>query len=110
MGNIKSMDMGKFLESLKQSNIENRVYLSVILLFFLAYFLFFWPFYYDQPTNDDWSYARTVEYMINDGELKIIYWVPHSILAQSFIGAFFALIFGMNFSALKISTFFVSLF
>lgn len=88
---------------------KNQKYLLLLSLLFIAYFLIFSPFYYNAPFNDDWAYAKSVEYLLDDGEVKIFYWVQQSIVVQVFVGTIFSALLGANFTSLKIATFFISL-
>lgn len=54
--------------------------------------------------SDDWTYARSVEYLINDGRFKILSVAAATQVFQLFWGAAFALVFGMDFGSLRLST------
>lgn len=55
------------------------------------------------PLNDDWTYARSVEILVNEGRLDLVY-AAVPLVTQVAWGALFSLPFGFSFSALRIST------
>src|ERR1051326_7518826 len=60
------------------------------------------------PFVDDWAYAWPVEHLLKTGELKILDWATSLNIAQILWGALFSLPFGFSFTALRISTFVLS--
>lgn len=54
--------------------------------------------------SDDWTYARSVEYLVWDGRFHILPVSAATQIFQLFWGALFASIFGMTFGALRLST------
>jgi 4-amino-4-deoxy-L-arabinose transferase-like glycosyltransferase len=54
--------------------------------------------------SDDWTYARSVEYLINDGRFEILSVAAATQIFQLFWGGLFAALFGMTFGALRLST------
>lgn len=54
--------------------------------------------------SDDWTYARSVEYLVNDGRFHILPVAAATQVFQLFWGALFAEVFGMTFGALRLST------
>jgi len=55
------------------------------------------------PLNDDWMYARTVHYLVDEHTYKITDEYSPVLVAQVFWGALFCLPFGFSFIALRIS-------
>lgn len=58
----------------------------------------------DFPVLDDWSYARSVKILLEEGALTYDGWNAPTLFLQVFIGALFCLPFGFSFEALRIST------
>ena len=58
----------------------------------------------DFPLNDDWSYGKTVEYLVKHGDLRYCGWNNMVLIAQVLWGALFCLPFGFSFTALRMST------
>ena len=56
------------------------------------------------PFHDDWTYAWSVEHLLQTGQLQILDWSVHYPLTQILWGALFCLPFGFSFSALRLST------
>jgi 4-amino-4-deoxy-L-arabinose transferase-like glycosyltransferase len=56
------------------------------------------------PLNDDWSYSRAVETLVDHGHLSFTVWQSMPLIAQVFWGALFTLPFGFSFLALRVST------
>jgi 4-amino-4-deoxy-L-arabinose transferase-like glycosyltransferase len=56
------------------------------------------------PLNDDWSYSRAVETLVDHGHLRFTIWQSMPLIAQVFWGALFTLPFGFSFLALRVST------
>ena len=62
------------------------------------------PVFADVSISDDWTYARSVEYLVEDGQFHILPVAAATQLFQLLWGAGFALVFGMSFGALRLST------
>ena len=62
------------------------------------------PTFADVSISDDWTYARSVEYLVNNGQFHILPVAAATQLFQLVWGAAFALVFGMSFGALRLST------
>jgi len=58
----------------------------------------------DFPLNDDWSYAKSVETLMNDGSLKLYNWGEMTLVGHVYWGYLFTKIFGFSFSVLRWST------
>ncbi len=56
------------------------------------------------PLNDDWSYSRTVYSLVSDGKLQFTGWQSVPLIVQVVWGAAFCKVFGLSFTALRIST------
>jgi hypothetical protein len=56
------------------------------------------------PLNDDWSYARAVQLLVQHGRLELTGFTSMTLIAQVFWGALFCLPFGFSFTALRVST------
>jgi hypothetical protein len=54
--------------------------------------------------SDDWTYTRSVEYLVLDGKFHILSVAAATQVFQLFWGALFAELFGMTFGALRLST------
>lgn len=75
---------------------------SVLVGYILAAFLI--PTLAPVSISDDWTYARSVEYLVNDGRFHILPIAAATQVFQLFWGASFAFIFGMSFGVLRVST------
>src|SRR5689334_10766744 len=62
------------------------------------------------PYVDDWTYAWSVENLLNTGTLKVLDWSSSMAVAQALWGALFCLPAGFSFSALRLSTWVLSVF
>jgi hypothetical protein len=56
------------------------------------------------PFHDDWTYAWSVEHLLETGQLRILDWSVHYPFTQILWGTLFCLPFGFSFSALRLST------
>ncbi len=56
------------------------------------------------PLNDDWSYSKAVENLVNHGRLEFTDFTSMTLVAQVLWGALFSLPFGFSFLALRLST------
>lgn len=58
----------------------------------------------DFPLNDDWSYAKSVWYLIYQHKVLFTWWTVTSLMAQVLWGSLFCFIFGFSFTVLRVST------
>ena len=56
------------------------------------------------PLNDDWSYGRAVQSLVEHGSLQLTGFTSMPLVAQVLWGALFCLPFGFSFTALRVST------
>jgi hypothetical protein len=56
------------------------------------------------PLNDDWSYSRAVQNLVEHGRLELTGFTSMPLIAQVLWGALFCLPFGFSFTALRVST------
>ncbi len=56
------------------------------------------------PVSDDWVYARSVEILLRQGELRILDLSVVTLVFQVLWGGLFAGLFGLSFGALRLST------
>ncbi len=56
------------------------------------------------PLNDDWSYGKAVQSVVEHGEFKLFGWTATNLISQVYWGALFCLPFGYSFTALRFST------
>ncbi len=61
------------------------------------------------PTNDDWSYSRTVKILLDTGSFQLTGWGSLPLLPQAVWGSLFCKAFGFSFEVLRFSTFILSL-
>lgn len=61
--------------------------------------------YRDIPVIDDWTYAWSVERLLQDGRLEVLDWSAVYPLGHSLWGAAWSLVFGFSFATLRLSTF-----
>lgn len=76
--------------------------LAVMALFISATVVI--PTFAPVAISDDWTYARSVEYLVLDGRFHILPIAAATQVFQLFWGAGFALAFGMTFGVLRLST------
>jgi hypothetical protein len=88
----------KFISNLQQ----NGLFLLVVAVFLLSVCL--QPVMARAAINDDWIYTRTVEHLIQTGEMKILHISVVSLVFQAFWGMLFARFSDNIFGALRIST------
>ena len=62
------------------------------------------PTFADVAISDDWTYTRSVEYLVNQGQFHILPVAAATQVFQLFWGSAFALVFGMSFGSLRLST------
>ena len=58
----------------------------------------------DVPVNDDWTYAWSVEHLLETGQLAVLDWSANYPILQILWGSLFSLPFGFSFGALRLST------
>ncbi len=58
----------------------------------------------DFPLNDDWSYARGVESVVERGVLELERWPAMTLIAQTAVGIGYAEAFGFSFTTLRWAT------
>src|SRR5439155_7345725 len=56
------------------------------------------------PFHDDWTYAWSVEHLLETGQLQILDWSVHYPFTQILWGTLFCLPHGFSFVALRVST------
>jgi hypothetical protein len=76
---------------------------GVLLFFYSASAFLIYPFG-NHPFHDDWTYAWSVENLLNSGDLRFLDWSIHYPVTQILWGTLFSLPFGFSFSALRVST------
>lgn len=76
--------------------------IGVVATYFLAMFIV--PTLAPVAISDDWTYVRSVEYLVWEGEFHILSVAAATQVFQLFWGALFAELFGMSFGALRLST------
>lgn len=52
---------------------------------------------------DDWAYAKSLEHLHFDGELRILDWNPMSLVGHLFWGCAFTKLFGFSFDVMRLS-------
>ena len=82
--------------------------LGVIVLMSAAPLVALRPLH-DTPFIDDWTYAWSVEHLLHTGEFKILDWSVSLNLVHVLWGALFCMPFGFSFTALRLSTWVLSL-
>ncbi len=65
--------------------------------------------YREVPVIDDWTYAWSVERLLNDGRIEVLDWSAVYPLSHSLWGAAWSLVFGFSFVTLRLSTLALSL-
>jgi hypothetical protein len=63
----------------------------------------------DFPLNDDWSYGQAVQGLVSSHQYRLTNWTSMPLLTQVLWGALFSLPAGFSFTALRLSTLFLSL-
>ncbi|AKF03096.1 glycosyltransferase family 39 protein [Sandaracinus amylolyticus] len=58
----------------------------------------------DFPLNDDWGYAVPVRALVDEGTLRFADWQSMPLLTQALWGAAFCALFGVSFTAMRVST------
>jgi 4-amino-4-deoxy-L-arabinose transferase-like glycosyltransferase len=92
------------LLSLRQLTVPRslRPLVAVIATYLLAMLVI--PTMAPVAISDDWTYTRSVEYLIEEGRFHILSVAAATQVFQLFWGALFAGLFGMTFGALRLST------
>jgi hypothetical protein len=93
--------------ALNMRNFSDGHAVALIVLFAVAIAAALRPFQ-NTPFIDDWTYAWSVEHFLNTGQLRILDWSAHINPVQTLWGSLFCLPFGFSFSALRISTWVLS--
>jgi hypothetical protein len=94
---LGSSDRGRWLSDL-----------GLIVLMWLVPLAMLRPLH-DTPFVDDWAYAWSVEHLLQTGELRILDWSVSLDAAHVLWGALFCAPFGFSFTALRLSTWVLSL-
>lgn len=55
----------------------------------------------DFPVNDDWAYAHSVRWLLDEHRIRLSDWIAANLLPQSLLGAGAAALFGYSFSTLR---------
>lgn len=88
-------------------DIHPRQYIAVALLIaaMLAFYFVFVPPAPNAPLNDDWTYAQSVQHLLNDGQLRASDSTFALSVPQTYLGALFARLTGsFSFISLRWST------
>jgi hypothetical protein len=56
------------------------------------------------PLNDDWAYAHSVVWMLDEHRLRLSNWIAMNLLPQTLLGAVAAKLFGFSFTGLRAVT------
>lgn len=75
-------------------------YAASLLLMEVVFFLIIQPFG-NFPLNDDWAYAHSVTWLIDQGRLSLSDWIAMNLLPQTLMGAAVTKILGFSFSTLR---------
>jgi len=93
--------------------VEHRIprslwpFAGVVLLYIIAAFVI--PTNVDVGISDDWTYALSVQNLVNQGRFEILSVSAATMVFQLFWGGLFAFLFGMTFGVLRISTIVITL-
>ncbi|MEO8304518.1 MAG: hypothetical protein ABI724_10395, partial [Betaproteobacteria bacterium] len=60
------------------------------------------------PVNDDWSYAHSVLWLLEDHQIRLSDWIGMNLLPQTLLGGAASLLFGFSFPTLRVVTQLVS--
>ena len=63
----------------------------------------------DFPVNDDWAYAHSVRWLLDEHRIRLSDWIAMNLLPQTLLGAGAAALFGFSFATLRHVTQLVSL-
>jgi len=61
------------------------------------------------PVNDDWSYAHSVLWLLEEHQIRLSDWIGMNLLPQTLLGGAMSLLFGFSFPALRAVTQLVSI-
>lgn len=78
-------------------------FILVLALFYVLQIIFCKPFV-DFPMGDDWSYAKAVKNLVEEGRLQYTGWTSMPLIVQVLWGSLFTLPFGFSHGALRLST------
>lgn len=78
--------------------------LVAVLALYAGAAVFVVPTMTPAPVSDDWVYARSVELLVRDGELRVLDLSVVTLLFQVVWGSLFSLVFGLGFGAMRLST------
>lgn len=53
------------------------------------------------PVNDDWAYAHSVQWLLDEHRIRLSNWIAMNLLPQTLAGGVVAELFGFSFSALR---------
>ena len=53
------------------------------------------------PLNDDWAYAHSVRWLLDEGRMRVSDWAAMNLLPQTLLGALAAAVFGFSFEVLR---------
>ena len=87
---------------------SGRASVLILVLVFIAVLGFTNPLG-DFPLNDDWSYGQAVQDLVQRHEFRLSGWTSMPLLTQVLWGALFSLPAGFSFTALRLSTLFLSM-
>jgi Dolichyl-phosphate-mannose-protein mannosyltransferase len=90
-------------DSFRVARLKQILPAGILALFFYLPTILIYPLP-NLPFHDDWTYAWSVEHLLQTGQLQILDWSVHYPLTQILWGALFCLPFGFSFSALRLST------
>lgn len=87
----------------KGSDLTDRRTISFAMAVPALLWVACWPFV-DSPVNDDFSYAFTVERLLDTGDFTYNGWSSAMLGVQAYWGAAFAKLFGFSHNVLRLST------
>jgi hypothetical protein len=105
---LSAAELSELVSPPEQTPQQRRDYVVIALLAIVPVVILR-PFQ-NTPFIDDWVYGWSVEHLLHTGQLKILDISTSLNLAQILWGALFCLPFGFSFSALRISTWTLSVF
>jgi len=79
------------------------MYFAILLLVQLALLGIVFPIG-NFPLNDDWAYAHSVLWMLDEHRLRLSNWIAMNLLSQTLLGAAAAKLFGFSFTGLRAVT------
>ena len=63
----------------------------------------------DFPLNDDWAYAHSVRWLLDEHRIRLSDWIAMNLVPQTLLGAAAAVVAGYSFETLRHVTLFVSI-